>query len=403
MSRTAQRKRKLFRGIVPGLAGLVLLVGSARANEIDPWTFAYAGLDHFYNVEYEEAIADFESAIAGDPQNPAFYNMLANTYLFQELKRLGQLDGNLYDASNSFLRVAKPKPDANQMAKIKNTLAKARSLCEAGLRENPRDADALYALGTSYGIKANYKFTIERSWFQALRAGSKANDLHEKVLKIDPDYHDAKLIAGLYQYVVGSIPRGIKWFAFIIGYRGSKQKGIRLLQEAMQGGKITTSDAAFLLTVAYNREKEFDYARTLLVALMEYYPRNALLRLEYGRTYSRERRGKEALEVYVAVARDMEAGRPGYDQLPRARLWYQVGMLYQQQGRFAEALAAYARVTERSESEGLVRAYSGLRRGEIFLAQQNLEEARAEYERVAALPYEEPKREAEKRLNSLGG
>ncbi|MFQ5778500.1 MAG: tetratricopeptide repeat protein, partial [Terriglobia bacterium] len=103
------------------------------------------------------------------------------------------------------------------------------------------------------------------------------------------------------------------------------------------------------------------------------------------------------------VARDMEAGRPGYDKLPRARLWYQVGMLYQQQGRFAEALEAYARVTERDESEGLVRAYSGLRRGEIFLAQKNLEDARAEYERVAALPYEGPKREAEKRLRSLGG
>ncbi|MFQ5777598.1 MAG: tetratricopeptide repeat protein, partial [Terriglobia bacterium] len=318
MSQATQRKRKLARGAISTLVGVMLLAGSARANEIDPWTFAYAGLDHFYNVEYEEAIADFESAIARDPRNPVFYNFLANIYLFQELKHLGQLDGNLYDASNSFLKAEKPKPDPNQMAKIKNTLAKARALCKARLREDPRDADALYALGASYGIEANYKFTIERSWFQALRAGSKANDLHEKVLKIDPGYHDAKLIPGLYQYVVGSIPRGIKWFAFMIGYRGSKEKGIRLLQEAMQGGKIVTSDAATLLALIYSREKDFNYARTLLGALIEYYPRNALLRLEYGRTYSRERKGKEALEVYAAVARDMEAGRPGYDKLPRA-------------------------------------------------------------------------------------
>lgn len=391
----------------PAVCWLLLLVclglpAPAGANEVEPWTHAYAGLQHFYSVEYPQAIAQIEQAIEGDPDNPIFYNFLANAYLFQELYRLGLLEGNLYDASNSFFKEQKREPDAARMAKVKQAIATTRRICEARLAKNPRDIEALYALGTSYGIEGNYRFTIERSWWDALRAGTKANEYHEKVLKLDPNYHDAKLVPGVYQYVVGSIPRGVKWLAFLFGYHGTKEHGIELLQEAMTHGKLTTSDAAFLLSVIYSREWRFDYARQLLEPLTRFYPRNPLVRLEIGRTYLREGKVAKALENHVAVAQDMEAGRPGYDKIPRDRLWYQIGTLYQQQSRWSEALDAYARITDRGDSDGLVRAYSGLRRGEIFLAQNRPDLAREEYQRVAALPYEEPRRKAQERLQALG-
>ena len=73
------------------------------ANDVEPWVYAHAGLDHFYNVELPAAIADFKKAVEGDPNNVLFHNYLGNAYLFTELQRLGKLEGNLYDASNSFL------------------------------------------------------------------------------------------------------------------------------------------------------------------------------------------------------------------------------------------------------------------------------------------------------------
>lgn len=384
--------------------GFLCLLGAApaAADAVDPWVYAYAGLDHFYNLEYDPAIADLQQAVEGEPNNPLFYNFLANAYLFRELYRLGQLEGNLYDASNPFLREKRPQPDPAQVAKVKELVATVKRMCEARLAKNPRDVEALYALGTAYGIEGNYKFTIERSWYQALSAGAKANELHEKVLKLDPNYHDAKLIPGVYQYVVGSIPGSVKWLAFLLGYHGGKERGVQLLHEAMLHGKYTTSDATILLTVMYNREQRFDYARQLLEHLTQFYPRNPMFRLEIGRTYAREGQRDKALEIYLAVAHDVEAGKPGYNKVPRERLWYQIGMLYHQQARFAEALEAYARVTERSDSDGLMKAYSGLRRGEIFAAQNRVELARAEYERVAAMPYDEPRRQAQLRLRTLG-
>ena len=385
------------------LLGVTLVLGpaGAAAETVDPWVYYYAGQDHFYNVEYDLALQDFRDALAGDPDNPFFYNSLANTYLFQELYRLGQLEGNLYDASNSFLKEKKPEPDSAQMAKVKEALARVRSICEARLRKNPRDVDALYNLGISYSTEGNYKFTIEKSWFDALRAGSKANEFHRKVLAIDPNYHDAKLVPGVYDYVVGSIPGSVKWLAFLFGYSGSKYRGIRLMQETITKGKLLTSASAFLLAVVYTREKRHDYARTLFSSLQDYYPRNPLLPLEIARSYTREGKQKEALEQYVKVARDMEAGRPGYDKLPRERLWYQIGVLYQQRGEWSQALNAFAMITDRNDSDGLLKAHSGLRRGEIFLAQNRPDQARAEYQRVADLPYEETRLEARQRLRTL--
>jgi len=395
------RWRAVGGGLVLLLAAVCPAARAAANQRIDPWVYAYAGFDHFYNLEYRESIADLKKAVEGEPDNPVLKNFLTNAYLFEELYRLRQLEGNLYSSSNPFLK-EKPKPDPERMELIRRRVAEVKELCEARLAKNPRDVDALYALGMTYGIEANYTFTLDKKYLEALRLGSKANELHERVLKLDPTYHDAKLIPGVYQYAVGSIPRSVKWLAFLLGYRGSKEQGIKLLQEAMVNGQWVSSDAAILLAVIYTRENQHAYARQLLHKVSDYFPRNPLLFMEIGRSFEREGKHREALEIYLEAARRLEAGAPGYEEkVPRERLYYEIGSLHQRLGQFDRALRAYGQVTEHTDSDGLLRAYSGLRRGEIYLAQRQRELARAEYERVAALPYEEPRRQAEERLRRL--
>ena len=396
------------RGLTPNLAVpflLLLLVTGAplglAANEVEPWVYAHAGLDHFYNVELQAAIGDFKKAVESDPDNVLFHNYLGNAYLFTELQRLGKLEGNLYDASNSFLKEKSPEPNPQVITRFKEQIEWVKKRCEARLAKNPKDVEALYALGAAYGIEANYLFSIERKWFDALDAGGKANDLHEKVLKIDPNYHDAKLIPGAYQYVVGSIPRSVKWLAFIFGFHGSRERGVAMLQETMVHGKLASTDAIFLLVVIYNREKQYEYARRLLQSLADYFPRNPLVRLEIARSYVKEGQIDKALLQYTQVARDLEAGKFGEGKVPRERLWYQIGTLYQQQRKYSEALEAYTKVTDHSNSDGLIKAHAGLRRGEVFAAQNRMDRARAEYERVAAMPYDEPRRLAQERLHTM--
>lgn len=381
--------------------GLALGGVAARADGVDPWVYAHAGLDHFYNLEYDEAIADLQKALEGDPDNVLFHNYLTNVFLFQELYRTRRLEGNLYAASNAFLKAQTPKPDPERMALIRQRVATVKQLCQQRLQENRYDTEALYAQGVAYSIEANYKFTLEKKYLDALRAASKANQLHRQVLKLDPNYHDAKLVPGLYQYVVGSLPGGIKFLVFLIGHRGNKSRGIALLQDAIANGQQVSSGAAIFLGVVYNREKKYAYARQLYETLSQYYPRNLLLRLEVGRTYEREGNRAAALEVYTQVVEQVEAGVPGYSKVPRERLYYQIGIMHLQVGELDRALSAFFHVSEREEGDGLVKAFSALRRGEIHVAQKQLERARAEFERVAAMPYEEPRRLAQQRLRAL--
>lgn len=384
-------------GLVLGASGGL----TAAADTVEPWVYAHAGLDHFYNLEYEKAEEYFQQALQGEPDNPVFLNFLANTYLFRELFRTGQLDAQLYSESNAFLQAEKPTPDPKVMDKLKELLGRSRELCNRRFKENPSDKTALYALGITYGIEANYEFTIYKRWYAALKAGTRAKHYHTRLKRIDPNYHDADLVLGLYEYAVGSIPGAVKWIALLVGYRGSKQRGIRMLQTAMTEGYLATTDAAVLLVVIYNRERKFAYMRTLLEKLAEYYPRNYLLPLEIARTYLREGNDNAALAAYVQIVEKVERSVPGFYRVAPDRLYYQIGSLQQRLGDFSQALAAFEKITEAPEADGLITAYSRVRRGQIFLAQNRPELVRRECEQVLAMPYAEPKAQAQQLLQAL--
>src|ERR1700691_3037550 len=65
--------------------------------------------EHFYNLEYDKAIREFELAQAAHPTDPFAVNHLLAAVVFRELFRIGALDTEAY-ASDSFIekRLAQP-------------------------------------------------------------------------------------------------------------------------------------------------------------------------------------------------------------------------------------------------------------------------------------------------------
>ena len=45
------------------------------------------GFEHFYNLEYADAIREFQAAVAKEPNNPNVFNHLAQAVLYQEMFR----------------------------------------------------------------------------------------------------------------------------------------------------------------------------------------------------------------------------------------------------------------------------------------------------------------------------
>ncbi|MDP9113835.1 MAG: hypothetical protein M3O20_09145, partial [Acidobacteriota bacterium] len=65
---------------------------------------ADAGYQHFYNLEFPEALAAFRAEAAANPGSPDAYNHVAHAILYREMFRSGALESELVTGSNPFLR-----------------------------------------------------------------------------------------------------------------------------------------------------------------------------------------------------------------------------------------------------------------------------------------------------------
>src|SRR5207253_8972121 len=193
------------------------------------------------------------------PDDPMGPQMLASTLWLEALNKSRLLQAAIY-STQSFYAKTEDKPDAKVMQEFRDLTRQAVQLAKTRLQRNPRDTQALYTLGAIEGLKASFEATLERRFIAALRDGSSGVDRHREVIKLDPNFHDAELTIGVYDYVVGTLPLPIKLLASIAGARGSKKRGIETLERVAKEGHWTRDDARVLLIGLYKREKRFPEA-----------------------------------------------------------------------------------------------------------------------------------------------
>jgi len=238
-----------------------------------------SGIEALYNLDYDKAERDFKEIVKVYPTHPAGPQLLAARLWIQTLYESRRLQSSLY-SSESFYSSGDDKVDPKIIGEFRNLTREAKRLAEVRLKQNPKDIEALDWLAVIQGLKASFEEAVERRHFAALKDGDDAVDHHREVLKLDPNFIDAGLTVGLYEYVVGSLPLPIKVVAGITGFRGSKKKGLAMLERVAKEGTWSRDDAKTLLIVLYTREKRFIDALNHARELSARYPRNYLFRLE---------------------------------------------------------------------------------------------------------------------------
>jgi len=280
------------------------------------------GFNHFYNLEYDEAIQAFRRAIVAQPDSPDLHNHLAQCLLFREMFRNGALESELVSGNNSFLRRPKHNPTPEIEREILDQVAKAMALSQAQLNRNPNDTAAMYALGISYGLRSNYYWIVKKSWRDSLRDATSARKLHNRISELEPNNVDARLVQGLHDYIVGSLPLMWRMLGFLAGIHGDKEKGIQTVQEVARNGRLNKVDAEIFLGALYRRENQPRLAIPLILDLIRRFPRNFLLRLELSQMYSVAGDGAKALETVDEIARLKARHAPGFDRLPWEKIWF---------------------------------------------------------------------------------
>jgi hypothetical protein len=239
-----------------------------------------AGSDALFNLDYESARKSFKEMAFAFPNYPAGPQFLADSLWVETLYQTRRLQSSLYGSDDTFYSTSDDKADPKIVDQFRNLTRQARLLAEARLKQFPRDPEALYFLGATEGLKASFEEAVERRHFAALKDGSDAVDRHREVIKIDPNYHDAEITIGLYDYTVGALPLPVKLIAGVAGFRGSKKRGLATLERVAKQGNWVHDEAKTLLIVLYTREKRYADAAALARELAAKYPPNYLYRLE---------------------------------------------------------------------------------------------------------------------------
>lgn len=359
------------------------------------------GYVHFYNLDFDESIADFQGAIALHPNDPELHNHLAQTIVFQEMCRDGALESEMVSGNNSFLRWPKLNPSARTEQWFLDEVAKAMALAQARIDKNPKDAAALYALGISYGLRSNYYWVVKKAWHDSLKDATTARRLHARVEALEPDNVDARLVEGLHDYIIGSLPWTWRTLGFLIGMHGDKETGIRIVQDVAAHGSDNRIEAEVFLGALYRRENQTRRAVPIVEDLIRRFPRNYLLRLELSQMYSMAGDKTNALAAVGKVVELKTKHAPGYDRVPWEKIYYQQGTIEFWYGELDHALGHLQQVAAAPEVDLNTGVYTYLRIGQIYDLQQHREKALEAYRKaIAYAPEADGAQEARKYLET---
>jgi tetratricopeptide (TPR) repeat protein len=345
-----------------------------------------AGFEHFYNLEFDEAIAEFRREAAAHPGDAGAWNHIAMSILFREMFRFGALESELVSGTNPFLRRARMNPSAADQQEFSAAVQKAMGVSHSRLERNPNDTQALYALGVSHGLRANYNFLVRKAYVDSLKDATAARKLHAKVAELEPSNVDARLALGVHYYVVGSLVWYMRAMGFLAGFTGDKERGIATLEDVARRGKINDVDAQIFLCAIYRRERSMAKAVPLLLDLIRRFPRNFLLRFELSQMYADLGDGPRALEVLREIERLRSAGSPGYTRVPLEKILFARGVVQFWYRDLDQAEANLKLVTQRTADLDLnTSTFAWLRLGQTYDLKGQRSSALSAYQQVLRL------------------
>jgi len=352
---------------------------TAASSAHDP--LSDAAFDHFYNMDYDHAIQEFEKLLDRRPNDPSAVNHLLSAVLMRELYRMGAMNTGEY-SNDSFIGQAHRTADPKVKEQIKQLVRRAESYEEEQLKASPNGVDAFYARGVTRAQFALYTALVERAWFSSLRNAVGARKDHERVLELDPNYVDAKLVVGTHNYVLGSLPWSVKAAVALVGLSGTKEKGLQYLREVADSSGENSVDAKVILSLFLRREHRYDEARVFMHDLGVHFPRNYLFPLEEANLL---RAGSHAAEAAAAYRKVWQSGREGkYGNLHYEIAAWGLGELLRTQKDYAGAAAAYEQVSQVPDSDPETLQKANLAAGEMYDLLQKRDLAMKKYQTVLA-------------------
>jgi len=323
------------------------------------------GYEHFYVLDFDGALSRFGSVLDAHPQDPMAYAYLQMATVFRELYHQDLLDTTYY-AHDSFLTSKRSVPvTAATRRRVESLTDTGASLCDDRIRANSNDKNAYFARSYLRGIHAAFITLVDHSYVAAARQGYAARGDSEQVLKIDPEYVDAKMAIGIQQFAVASLPRWVRLIVGIVGVGGNKERGLQMLRESAAHGVVTAVESRTVLSLFLRHDARYQEALAVQRGLAVQYPHNYLFRLEEANLTKDAGTGPAAIGLYKAVLAD--SAKPGYFADPRVQMaWFGLADTQRGQNDIADAAQNYLKAADQPECSDWLRKRAQLNAGEMF-------------------------------------
>ena len=246
-----------------------------------------------------------------------------------------------------------PLIDKGRAALIGNDVDAAVSALEKAVEQSPNSAEAHYWLGSAYGTKAQ-----QSGMFSAAMMAGKVKEQFEKAVALNPKYVEARI--GLVEFYAiapgfmgGDFDKALaqaaeikkldplqahRAYAVIYGAQKKPELARKEYLDAVQEQPGSTKAHQFLGQYLANTDKNYKAAFDEFEAAIKldaaYMPAWYWLGRTAGVSGTNLPRGEEALKKYLGYT-------PKEGEPPRANTHYWLGMIYEKQGRKAEAKQQY--------------------------------------------------------------
>jgi tetratricopeptide (TPR) repeat protein len=357
----------------PGVLALMLLVfGQSAGAGVDLYdSTARRGIDHVYNLEFEDADRDFAELVRLRPGHPAGYFFLAMV---------------------DWWRILIDLEDQSRDQRFLDALDHVIALADSMLGKDAADPDAVLFKGGALGYQGRLHFH-RNDYLAAANAGRKALPLIDVALTLDPHNYDILLGTGIYNYYADVIPNEYPFVKPLLLFipSGDKTRGIEQLVTASDKGRYARTEAAyFLMQIYYFYERDYAKVLVLAQALTRRYPRNMIFQRYLGRAYAATANWAGAESVFGEMIARCRRGERGYTPVIDREAAYSLGTTLMSLGRLDEALEnlyrcdELSRKTDRAEPSGFM-AMANLKIGNIYDLQGKRDLAVDQYNKVLGM------------------
>jgi tetratricopeptide (TPR) repeat protein len=270
------------------------------------------GYEAIYSLDYDRADGLFRQAIAADPNDAAAYRGAAAATWQRVLFLRGTLLVDDYMGHMRSSKVVKmPPPPPELAAAFHRDLDRAVALAEKDVDRRYNEAAPHCDLGSALGLYVSFVASVEGQTYGPGSKARRAFSEYKLAQKLDPSRKDVGLVLGSYRYMVARMPKMVVWLSGIIGFKGGKAEGTRLLEEAAAAPSDVQTEARFYQVLLYTRESRHADALAAIRGLERSFPGNRLLLLEEACALLRLGQAAEAEAVLDAgIARLQGETRP---------------------------------------------------------------------------------------------